>query len=80
MNPDSVIQDLSDSSFRIAVTNSYDKRDPDWAFLLVKNCTDSQLQQQIQSCANSTLTTVYWTKLDLADGYTAVLVYGKGLF
>ena len=79
MTPDSVIQDLSDSSLRVAVTNGYDKRTPDWAFVLVKNCTDAQLQQQIQSCANSTLTTVYWSTLNLANGYTAVLVYGKGL-
>ena len=79
MNPDIVIQDLSGNSFREAVTNGYDKRNPQWAFVLVKNCSEGDLENQIQICANSTLTTVYWSTLGLANGYTAVLVYGKGL-
>ncbi len=80
MNPDSVLQDLNDDSFRLSVTGGYDKRNPDWAFILIKNCSDNALEEQIQSCANSTLTTVYWSTLGLANGYTAVIVYSKGLF
>ncbi len=80
MNPDGILQDLSDDSFRQTVTNCYDSRQPDWALILIKECSDSALDRQIQSSANSTLTTVYWFKNQLASGYTAVLVYGKGLF
>ncbi len=80
MNPDSTIQDLSDNSFVSTVISCYNLRQPDWAFILVKNCPEDALKKQIQSCANSTLTTVYWSTLDLANGYTAVLVYGSGMF
>ena len=80
INPDGLVQDLSDNSFVSTVISCYDSRQPDWAFILVKNCSDDALKKQIQSCANSTLTTVYWSTLDLANGYTAVLVYGKGMF
>ncbi len=80
MNPDSVVQDLNDNSFVSTVISCYNSRQPDWAFILVKNCSDDALKKQIQSSANSTLTTVYWSTLKLANGYTAVLVYGKGMF
>lgn len=79
MNPDNILNDLSDNSFRQTVTNCYDSRQPDWALILVKNCSDTAFERQIQDSANSTLTTVYWYKHELANGYTAVLVYGKGL-
>ena len=80
MTPDGVLQDLGGDSFMNIVVSGYEERQPDWAFVLIKNCSDDALERQIQLCANSTLTTIFWSTLDLANGYTAVLVYGKGMF
>lgn len=78
--PDMVFQDISDDSFLKTVLDAFDSKQPNWSLILVKNHSEDVLKKQIQKCANSTLTTVYWSSLLLANGYTAVLVYTNGLF
>lgn len=80
MNPDAFINDLSDNSFSQSVISAYDKRTPDWAFIIVYRNNESSLDRQLQRVADQTYSSVYWLTIDLANGGTAVIVYSKGLF
>lgn len=80
MKPDAVVSDLSTDAFSNEVEYAYLQKNPDWALIIVTRNNPDLLDKQIQESANKTLSTVYWSTIDLANGNIAVLVYEKGLF
>ncbi|MBE6797221.1 MAG: transglutaminase domain-containing protein [Ruminococcaceae bacterium] len=80
MNPDATISDLKSNAFSNSVISAFSKRDPDWAFIIVKKENQALLKKQLQRCADRSKSTVYWTTQPLANGATGVLVCGKKLF